>query len=470
MRAKCKSGADIRWRARAGGCVVAQSGPGRESFGSRLGFVLSTAGAAIGLGNLWRFPWLVGMNGGGAFVLIYLTITLLVGIGLFMCEVSLGRATRRSSIGAFGEIRESWRPAGAVGPLASFFALCFYSVVGGWVICYFFHSLAGFGSMTPSASAELFAGLTSAPLLPLAFHGIFIGATMVICLKGVKGGIERFSTAMTPLLFLLVFLLALRALALPESREGLRFYLVPDFSRVTVATFRDALGQVFFSLSIGTGSILTYGSYLDKQENIPKLSAVVSLMDTAIAFMAGLIIFPVAFSYGFQPKAGMGLTFIALPAVFGEMPAGNLFGVLFFFLFLVAALTSSISYLETIIACLIEAYGWGRGRAVILSGAAVFVLGCLSSLSLGPLRGLAVGGRNLFEVLDWLAVAVFQPLAGMVIAIFVGWVWGKKNALCEVTNGGKIRFRLGDAWVDILLKFIAPFLVALIFLAGLSLI
>ncbi|MDD4792656.1 MAG: hypothetical protein PHP20_06275, partial [Firmicutes bacterium] len=155
MRAKCKSGADVRWRAIAGGCVVAQSGPGREAFASRLGFVLSTAGAAIGLGNLWRFPWLCGMNGGGAFVIIYLAITLLVGIGLFMCEVSLGRATRRSSIGAFGKIRKSWRWAGALGPLASFFALCFYSVVGGWVICYFLHSLAGFGSMTPSASAEL---------------------------------------------------------------------------------------------------------------------------------------------------------------------------------------------------------------------------------------------------------------------------------------------------------------------------
>jgi NSS family neurotransmitter:Na+ symporter len=470
MRAKCKSGADVRWRAIAGGCVVAQSGPGREAFGSRLGFVLSTAGAAIGLGNLWRFPWLCGMNGGGAFVIIYLAITLLVGIGLFMCEVSLGRATRRSSIGAFGKIRKSWRWAGALGPLASFFALCFYSVVGGWVICYFLHSLAGFGSMTPSASAELFASLTSAPVLPLAFHGIFIGATMVICLRGVRDGIERFSTVMTPLLFVLVFLLALRALALPGSGEGLRFYLIPDFSKVTAATFRDALGQVFFSLSIGTGSILTYGSYLGKQENIPMLSAVVSLMDTAIAFMAGLIIFPVAFSYGFQPTAGMGLTFITLPAVFGEMPAGNLFGVLFFFLFLVAALTSSISYLETIIACLIEANGWGRRRAVILSGAAVFVLGCLSSLSLGPLRGLAVGGRNLFEVLDWLAVAVFQPLAGMVIAILVGWVWGKKHALHEVTNGGEIRFRLGNAWIDIILKVIAPFLVGLIFLAGLSLI
>ncbi len=455
---------------RAGGYGAARSAPRREAFGSRVGFVLSTAGAAIGLGNLWRFPWLCGANGGGAFVLIYLGIMFLVGIGLFMCEVALGRATRRSSVGAFREIRKSWGWAGALGPLTSFLELCFYSVVGGWVMCYFLHALSGFGSMTPRESAQLFADLTSDPFLPIAFHGVFIGATMIICLKGVRGGIERFSTMMMPLLFVLVLMLAVRALALPGSREGLRFYLVPDFSRVTAGTFRDALGQVFFSLSIGTGSILTYGSYLERKENIPMLSAAVSLMDTAVAFMAGLIIFPVAFSYGFEPTAGMGLTFITLPAVFGEMPAGNLFGALFFFVFLVAALTSSISYLETVVACLIEAKGWNRGLAVTLSGVLVFVVGCVSSLSLGLLRGFTVGGLSLFGLLDWLAVVVLQPLGGMILAIFVGWVWGKRNALYEVRNGGKIRFSLGNAWVDIVLKFIAPILIGVIFLAGLGLI
>ncbi|MGB4008972.1 MAG: sodium-dependent transporter, partial [Bacillota bacterium] len=248
------------------------------------------------------------------------------------------------------------------------------------------------------------------------------------------------------------------------------FYLVPDFSKVTAATFRDALGQVFFSLSIGTGSILTYGSYLGSKENIPMLSVAVSLMDTAIAFMAGLIIFPVAFSYGFEPTAGMGLTFITLPAVLGEMPAGNLFGALFFFLFLAAALTSSISYLETIVACLIEAKGWNRGLAVTLSGVLVFVVGCVSSLSLGLLSGFTVGGLSLFGLLDWLAVVVLQPLGGMILAIFVGWVWGKNNVLCEVTNGGEIRFRPGSAWVDVVLKLIAPILIVVIILAGLGLI
>lgn len=455
---------------RTEGCTVGRSGSGREAFGSRVGFVLSTAGAAIGLGNLWRFPWLCGENGGGAFLLIYLGIMFLVGIGLFMCEVTLGRATRRCSVGAFSEIRKSWGWAGVLGPFTSFLELCFYSVVGGWVICYFLHALAGFGNMTPSESAQLFADLTSDPFLPIAFHGVFIGATMIICLKGVRGGIERFSMMMTPLLFVLLFVLAVHALALPGSREGIRFYLVPDFSKVTAATFRDALGQVFFSLSIGTGSILTYGSYLGSKENIPMLSVAVSLMDTATAFMAGLIIFPVAFSYGFEPTAGMGLTFITLPAVLGEMPAGNLFGALFFFLFLAAALTSSISYLETIVACLIEAKGWNRGLAVTLSGVLVFVVGCVSSLSLGLLSGFTVGGLSLFGLLDWLAVVVLQPLGGMILAIFVGWVWGKNNVLCEVTNGGEIRFRPGSAWVDVVLKLIAPILIVVIILAGLGLI
>ncbi len=441
----------------------------RETFGSRIGFIFAAAGSAIGIGNLWRFPWLVGANGGGAFLLLYLIILVVVGVSLFMAEVALGRATKSSNVGAFRKIRPSWAPVGILGPLASFITLCFYSVVGGWIMFYFFRALAGFKVADPSFTADIFSQFTEHSVWPIVFHGIFLTLTALICFKGVRGGIEKYSRILMPALLVLCLILAARSLMLPGALEGLKFFLVPDFSVITPKTILYALSQVFFSLSLGVGAMLTYGSYLPKEESLPRVSLIVPLLDTLVAVMAGLIIFPIVFTYGFQPAEGVGLTFITLPAAFSEMPAGNLFGGLFFLLFFVAAISSTISALEAVVAYFMEEHEWSRKKGTFVSTAIIFVIGCFAALSFGPLSGFTIGGENIFGQLDWLVAALIQPLGGMLTAVFVAWVWGKKAALQEITNDGLINFRLGNVWVDVMLKFVAPVIVIIIFLAGIGL-
>ncbi len=228
-----------------------QQNQSRETFGSRMGFIFAAAGSAIGIGNLWRFTWLAGVSGGGAFLLIYLLTGVIVGVSLFMCEIALGRYTQRSNVGAFRKIRPSWTWVGILGPLASFLTLCFYSVVGGWIIYYFFRAFGGFGGPDPAVTERVFSSFTGHAVWPIIFHGVFMGLTMMICYTGVKDGIERYSSIMMPLLLALILILTIRSLLLPGAAEGLRFYLVPDFSKITAKTFLDALGQVFFSLSLG---------------------------------------------------------------------------------------------------------------------------------------------------------------------------------------------------------------------------
>jgi NSS family neurotransmitter:Na+ symporter len=320
----------------------------------------------------------------------------------------------------------------------------------------------------PKLTGELFGSFISNPLLPLLFHAIFMGITIWICYNGVQGGIEKYSNIMMPALFAIIIILAIRSLTLPGAAKGLQFYLVPDFSKVTGKTFLDALGQVFFSLSLGMGSILTYGSYLSKKENIPQVSTIVPIMDTLVAFTAGLIIFPAVFNYGFEPAAGPGLTFVTLPAVFSEMPLGNLFGGAFFLLLLLAALTSAISLLEPLTAYMMEEHGWQRKRATVVLGSIMFVIGIGASLSMGVWSGFQIAGKVFFDQLDWVANNLLLPLGGMFTAIVVTWIWGTKNALREATNDGTLTFGLGDFWANVMLKYIAPALVAFLFLAGLG--
>lgn len=440
----------------------------REGFASKIGFIFAAAGSAIGLGNIWRFPWLAGANGGAAFLVIYLGIVVLVGVTMFMGEVTLGRYTQRSNVGAFKKVAPGWTWVGGMGLLAGFLILSYYSVVGGWVIYYFFRAIAGFHMTDPKLTGELFESFITHPLLPLLFHALFMGATIWICYNGVQSGIEKYSNIMMPALFVLVIILAIRSLTLPGAAKGLQFYLVPDFSKITGKTFLDALGQVFFSLSLGMGSILTYGSYLGKKENIPQVSTIVPIMDTLVAFMAGLIIFPAVFNYGFEPAAGPGLTFVTLPAVFSEMPLGNLFGGAFFLLLFLAALTSAISLLEPLTAYMMEEHGWERKRATVVLGSIMFVIGIGASLSLGVWSGFQIAGKVFFDQLDWVANNLLLPLGGMFTAIVVAWVWGTKNALQEATNDGTLKFGLGNLWANVMLKYISPALVAIVFLTGIG--
>ncbi|MGI6604399.1 MAG: sodium-dependent transporter [bacterium] len=449
---------------------MSQQNGTREGFGSKLGFIFAAAGSAVGLGNIWRFPYLVGDNGGAAFLVIYLAIVLFIGVSMFIGEVTLGRHTQLSNVGAFKKLNKSCWWIGGMGLLAGFLILSYYSVVGGWVIYYFFRALAGFNMSDPAQTADLFGSFTANPLLPVLFHALFMGMTIYICYNGVSGGIEKYSNIMMPALFAILVVLAIRSLTLPGVGEGLRFYLVPDWSKVNGKVFLDALGQVFFSLSLGMGSILTYGSYLSKKENIVQVSTIVPIMDTSIAFAAGLIIFPAVFTYGFEPTSGPGLTFITLPAVFSSMPAGNLFGGAFFFLLFLAALTSAISLLEPLTAYMMEEHGWQRKKATVVLGSIMFVIGIGASLSMGVWSGFQIAGKVFFDQLDWFANNVLLPLGGMFTALFVAWIWGVKNALREISNDGTIQFGLGNVWGNVMMKWVSPALVAIIFLAGIGII
>ncbi|MGI5859464.1 MAG: sodium-dependent transporter [Tepidanaerobacteraceae bacterium] len=440
----------------------------REGFASKIGFIFAAAGSAIGLGNIWRFPWLVGAYGGAVFLVIYLAIIILVGITMFMGEVTLGRYAQRSNVGAFKKINKSFTWIGGIGLIAGFMILSFYSVVGGWVIYYFLRSLIGFGMTDPALTEQLFSSFISNPISPLIFHTLFMALTIWICYNGVKDGIEKYSNIMMPALLAIVIILAIRALMLPGAAEGLKFYLVPDLSKLTAQTALAALGQVFFSLSLGMGSILTYGSYLGKKESIPQVSLIVPLMDTIIAFFAGLIIFPAVFSYGFEPSSGPGLTFVTLPAVFSEMPLGQLFGGAFFFLLFLAALTSAISLLEPIIAYMIEEHNWNRKKASLTIGGVIFIVGVFASLSMGPLSGFKIADLVFFDQLDWVSNNLLLPLGGMLTALFISWLWGTQNALNEVTNDGLLKFELGNFWANVMLKYIAPALVFIVFITGLG--
>lgn len=440
----------------------------REGFASKIGFIFAAAGSAIGLGNIWRFPWLVGTYGGAAFLAIYLAIIVVVGISMFMGEVALGRYAQRSNVGAFKKVNKSYGWLGSLGLIAGFMILSFYSVVGGWVVYYIFRAIVGFNMTDPALTGQLFSGFISNPILPLFFHAVFMGLTIWICYNGVRDGIEKYSNIMMPALLVIVIILAVRSLMLPNAMEGIKFYLVPDFSKLSANAALAALGQVFFSLSLGMGSILTYGSYLGKDENIPNVSLIVPLMDTTIAFLAGIIIFPAVFSYGFEPSSGPGLTFVTLPAVFSEMPLGQLFGAAFFSLLFLAALTSAISLLEPLIAYMIEEHNWTRQKAAVIIGGVIFIIGCFASLSMGPLSGFKVFGLVFFDLLDWISNNLLLPIGGMLTALFIAWIWGTKNVLNEVTNNGTLNFGLGNFWANVMLKFVAPALVFIVFLAGLN--
>ena len=401
----------------------------RDGFASQIGFIFAAAGSAIGLGNIWRFPWLVGAHGGAVFLAIYLIIVLLVGITMFMGEVALGRYAQRSNVGAFKKVNKSYGWLGSIGLIAGFMILSFYSVVGGWVIYYIFRAIIGFYMTDPAQTEQLFTGFISNPILPILFHALFMAMTIGICYNGVQDGIEKYSNIMMPALLVIVIILSVHSLMLPGAAEGIKFYLVPDFSKVTGETFLAALGQVFFSLSLGMGSILTYG---------------------------------------FKPTSGPGLTFVTLPAVFSGMPLGQLFGGAFFFLLSLAALTSAISLLEPLIAYMIEEHNWTRQRASLIIGGLIFLVGCLASLSMGPLNGLKIFGLVFFDLLDWISNNLLLPIGGMLTALFISWIWGTQNVLNEVTNDGLLEFGLGNFWANVMLKYVAPALVFIVFLTGLN--
>lgn len=432
----------------------------RGQWASSFGFIMATAGSAIGLGNLWKFPYLAGMNGGGAFVLIYLLIVVFVGYTIMLGEMTIGRATQLNALGAYKKLNKKYTWVGAAGVLAGFLILSFYNVVGGWVIKYIFQFILG---GVKGDAAEFFGGFITASFEPVVWTSLFALFTGYIVWKGISGGIEKYSKVMMPALFLLLIIVTIRSVTLPGAGAGLAFYLTPDFSKLTPAAIVAALGQVFFSLSLGMGCMITYGSYLNKEENLEKDAFIIPLMDTSAALLAGFAILPAVFAFGYEPGAGPGLMFITLPSIFAEMPFGTIFGILFFILVLFAAITSSISLLEVCAAYFIDEFKWSRTKATWLLTGVIFLLNILCSLSMGPLSHVLIFGKNFFDLFDYITSNILLPLGGFMMCVFIGYVWGVDKAAAEIMQNGKFPFKSKGFWT-LMVKVVAPIAVFIVFL------
>ncbi len=439
----------------------------RDQWGSRLGFIMAAAGSAVGLGNLWKFPYMAGSNGGGAFVLIYLALVVIVGFTLMAAEIVIGRHTQLNAIGAYRKIRKGWGWVGGLGVLAGFVILSYYSVVGGWVINYIIKAVTGaFNTSDMAVLGNMFGGMISGTWTPIIFHALFMIITLGIVIGGISGGIEKFSKILMPALFVMIILIVIRSVTLPGAGEGIKFFLKPDFSKIDGSVILAALGQVFFSLSLGMGCMITYGSYLSKDENIPQSSVIIPFLDTGVALLAGLAILPAVFALGFDPTGGPGLVFITLPAVFAKMPMGGLFAVIFFLLVLFAAITSSISLLEVVVSFVVDEWKWSRAKATTIVSAAIFALGIPASLSLGVWDTIIFRELVFFDALGFLSDQILLPLGGLMLCIFIGWVWGVDNAVKEATNNGKVKFTIAPIW-GFVVKYIAPLAIGYIFVTGL---
>ncbi|RCK30662.1 sodium-dependent transporter [Thalassospira lucentensis] len=441
----------------------------REHWGSRLGFILAAAGSAVGLGNIWKFPYMAGANGGGAFLVIYLGLVFTIGLSVMLAEFVIGRMSEKNAIGAFAKLKGGlWPIIGVFGVAAAFIILSFYSVVAGWTISYMIKSVTGALAVEdPAALGDIFGTFIADTTSPLIFHAVFMALTVFVVLAGVGGGIERASKILMPALFALLIVLIVRSVTLPGSMEGVAFLLSPDFSKVTWSTVSDALSQAFFSLSLGMGAMITYGSYLSKKENLPGSAGWVTLLDSTVAVMAGLLILPAVFAFGFDPSAGPGLTFITLPAVFAQMPFGAFFAFLFFLLLAIAALTSAVSILEVVVAYFVDDRGVSRKSAAVIIGFVIFLLGIPSSLSMGVMGDVKIiAGKNFFDLMDFISSSLLLPIGGLFISLFVGWVvWGKAQEEIAAHNG-VIPIWVG-AW-GVIVKFIAPIAIAFILLKGLG--
>ena len=448
----------------------------REHFGSRRAVIYAMAGSAIGLGNIWRFPYMAGEHGGAVFVISYIVATLLVSLPVFIAEVTIGRRSRTSSYVAMRRLdpsRKVWRWVGLLSIFIPMFILCYYSVIGGWSLFYLFKACAfDFVGTSPEAAEGLFGGFISSVWTPIGMHLVFLAACAVIVARGVKSGIERFSKLTIPALFVLVVLMIAYSVSLPGASQGLRYLWHPDASALNVKTFVYAMGQSFFSLSLGMGAIITYGSYVKSDENLVVSSAGTAVFDLVFALLAGMAIMPAVFAAGIKPGAGPGLIFQGIPFIFSSLGArvpilSSLIAILFFLAIVVAAMTSVISLIEVGVAFLGERFQVERRKACWLIFAACGAVGVLCSLSFGPLSGFTVVGKNLFDLFDWFASNVLLLVMAFIVVVFVGFVMKKEDVWDEVTNGGRktLNVKVFDV-IYFLIKWVAPICVLSIFVTN----
>ncbi|MGL6070677.1 sodium-dependent transporter [Craterilacuibacter sp.] len=402
----------------------------RHSWGSRLGFILAAAGSAIGLGAIWKFPYVAAQNGGGAFILLYLAFSFSLGLALMVAEIALGRTTRSGASVAYARIGGSrWRLAGLLGVFAGFVLFSFYSVVGGWTFAYLGFALDGRVMATaPAELPALFDNFVSDPLAPLLTHALFALATLAIVLGGIEKGIERAGKVLMPALFVIMLLLVARALTLPGAAAGVIAFLRPDFSELTAARAVDALGLAFFSLSLGVGAMIAYGSYMKTDIAIVPTAAWVVTLAVLVSLLSGLMIFPALAAFGLDPAAGPGLTFIAMPVVFQHLPLGGVFAVAFFALLAMAALSSSVAMLELVAIFFIDDLGWSRHTALCTVTAAVIVCGIPAALSFGVLSDVSIAGKTIFDAMDYFVSNLAMPVGGIALALLAGSAAGQRLA------------------------------------------
>ncbi|GGC68232.1 sodium-dependent transporter [Marinobacter halophilus] len=456
---------------------ASDSGTGaRGLWSSKFAFILAATGSAVGLGNIWKFPYVTGENGGGAFVLVYLLCIFIVGIPIMMAEVFIGRNGRHNPITSFKLVAErnlaspAWRISAIIGMLAAFIILSFYSVIGGWAASYIGHAAMGdFTGGTADSVGELFGGLLASPAKLLIWHTIFMALVVFVVSRGLKGGLERAVTILMPALLVLLLILVGYATTTGHFGEAVSFLFTPDFSALSVKGVLVALGHAFFTLSLGMAIMMAYGSYLSRDVSIGRTAITVGIMDTVVALLAGLAIFPLVFANGLQASEGPGLIFVTLPLAFGNMPMGGLFGTLFFILLLFAAWTSGISLLEPVVEWVEEKTEFARTGSAVLVGGLCWALGIASILSLNVWSGFAplgmfeaFEGKTIFDLLDYFTANIMLPLSGLLTALFVGWFVAKESLRSDLTMQ-EGSFAL---WYN-LIRYVTPVAVAIVFVYSL---
>lgn len=436
----------------------------KDSFTSNFGMVAAAVGSAIGLGNLWRFPYLVGQNGGAAFIIVYLALTALISIPILLAESVIGRRGGGAPAEAYRKVtgRKGWGTAGILGMITCLMIMSFYVVVGGWTIKYMMLScMWQFHRGAVIDSAAMFGAFTSGSISPIVYSITFIFLTIVIIMLGVQKGIERTSKLMMPMLFVLIILIGIRSITLPGAKAGIEYLFRPDFSSFTFDSLLAALGQSFFSLSLGACMLITYGAYTPRNSNLIRNAAIISVSDTFFALIAGCAIMPAVFAFGVNPSQGAGLVFVTLPQIFTQMPLGGVCSVLFFFALFLAAVSSAVSLFEVITSSLMSITGKKRTTSAAIVALILTVTGSVCSLSQGVLSGVTVAGLNIFDQLDYVSSNFLMTTGGLLTVICVGWIMGKDAFTDEITAGGTIRVskNLASA-LFFLIKYIAPVVIA----------
>lgn len=437
---------------------MSQATTKRGGFGGKLAAILAAAGSAIGLGNIWRFPYITSENGGGAFILIYLGCILLLGLPLLIAEFAVGHNSKCNPIDAYAKLRKGWGWLGAMGIVSVFLIMGYYFVISGWTLNY---TIASATDSIGSDFGGFFSSFTTATWRPLIYTYLFIIANHFIIVGGVQGGIEKASKVMMPLLFAILIVLAIYSLWLPEGREALTNVFTPDFSKVSGSTFLAAMGQAFFTLSVGMGAMLIYGSYFKDGTKIAGTAISVVSLDTLVALIAAVIIF----SAGVENENGPQLAFVAMPKVFSTMPLGNIWATLFFLLLGLAALSSTISMHEAVTSYFVEKRGMSRNKGAIIVTVATILLATVASLSLGDWSDFKIAGMNIFSLLDNFTAIVMLPLLGILTAIFVGWLWKSEDMKAELTAQGGVD-KATYPVIRFLLRYVCPVLVSVVFVFG----